>query len=153
MVFVTRYRLLKNHKKLTLAAVFSILSVITIIVTPSVLNSLNETKSVGQHILELSDEIKQSRDGGKLKLDSLSLDYHSKKYKRLSIALDIVAFGSLAAAFILSFLSMLKKEHKYAHYIIWLVCAVTIAIKLTFMIAGIALLVFIVIAAFTLSGG
>jgi len=144
---------MKKHKKLTLAAVLSIVSVITIIITPSVLNSLNETKSVGQHIIELSDEIKQSRDGGELSLDSLSLDYHSKKYKSLSITLDSVAFGSLAAAFILAFISMLNNEHKYAHYIIWLVCVIAIGIKLTFMIAGAALLVVIIIAALALSGG
>ena len=144
---------MKKHKKLTLAAVLSIVSVITIIITPSVLNSLNETKSVGQHIIELRDEIKQSRDGDELNLDSLSLDYHSKKYKRLSITLDIVGFGSLAAAFILAFISMLNNEHKYAHYIIWLVCVIAIGIKLTFMIAGAALLVVIIIAALALSGG
>ena len=142
-----------KYKKLVLAASLSIISVITILLTPTILGSLNETKSVGQHILELSEDIKKARDGQELKdFGSLSLDYHSKKYKNWSLALDIVAYGSLAAAFILSFISMLNNEHKFAHYIIWLVCIIGIAIKLTMLFAGAVLLVVIIVAALALSG-
>lgn len=143
-----------KHYRLITAAILSVVGVISIISTPKILSSFNETKSLGQHILELSDDIKKAKDGHDLKdITSLSLDYHSKKYKNWSTALDIISYGSIGIAFILAFISMIKADHRYGHYIVWLVCIIGIAIKLTMMFAGAALLVVIIIAAVAIANG
>jgi hypothetical protein len=141
------------HKRLIIAAILAIIGFITTIVTPRILASFDETKSVGQRILELSEDIVEYGENKNHDVLRFIDDNHSDKYKNYSLGLDILAYGSTAAGFLLAFLSMLKLEHKYAHYIVWVVCLLTIAVKLTFMIAGIALVVFIVLAALALSGG
>ena len=142
-----------QYKRLITAAVFSIIGLITILITPKVLSSFNETKSVGQHIIELHDDFKNAKENDDYDFSNFTSDYHSTAYKNWSLGLDIIAYGSLAMAFILGFISMLKSDHKYAHYVVWAACIIAIGIKLTFLFAGAALLILIVVAAIGMLNG
>jgi hypothetical protein len=140
-------------KRLITAAILSIIGLVTILVTPKVLSSFNETKSIGQHIVDLHDDFKNAKENEDYDFSNFTSDYHSDTYKNWYLTLDIIAYGSLAFAFVLGFISMLKSDHKYAHYVVWVVCIVAIGIKLTFLFAGVALVVRIVVAALGMLNG
>jgi hypothetical protein len=146
-------RFAMQYKRLITAATWSIIGLVTILITPKVLSNFNETKSVGQHIIDLHGDFKNAKENENYDFSNSTTDYHSNTYKNWSMALDIIAYGSLAFAFVLGFISMLKSDHKYAHYVVWMVCIIAIGVKLTFLFAGVAMVILIVVAAIGMLNG